>query len=177
RPAEDSRGRDKAHGHPCQNDRDESLPQIRAADRCRLHRKSSVASTCTRRSFTSICRKGVTSRASVAASTSCWSERRRKISPTRYGSASMSHISVATRLKSKYEPAARLRTTVWPSTSATANSFSRTRTLAIVMLKLSGSTAAWRRRLYPRFASAGLVLVVDAGRHRNGHLERKTELR
>src|SRR5262249_52554949 len=120
-----------------------------AADRCRFHRFSSAASTCPSRSFTNVCRNGDTSWASVAASTSCRSERRLKISPTRHGSASMFHISVATRLKSKYEPALRLRTTARPSTSATANSFSRTRTLSTVMLKTVGLHCAWRRQLYP----------------------------
>src|SRR4029079_16140252 len=50
-------------------------------------------------------------------------------------------ISVATWLKSKYEPALTLKTTARPSTSAAANLLSRTTTLSIVRVKRPDSTA------------------------------------
>src|SRR4249920_2009077 len=116
----------KMYSEPRQNNRDEGFSQIRAPDRLQLHRISSGATMRTSRCSNNVCKKGVTSRVRVSVSTSCSFERPRKISLTRRGSASMHQISVATRLKSKYEPASKLRTTARPSTSAAANSWSRT---------------------------------------------------
>ena len=81
----------------------------------------------------------------------------------------MLQISVADPVEVKIRAGITLRTTARPSTSAAANSLSRTRTLSTVTLK--GRSTLRGEASLPLSDQAALILLFATGRHWKSHLE------